>query len=87
MLNLTLPTVHLNGTSRGVLLESHQDALAAVLRAQDALRQACPNARDYPTPEAASRAQDEHYSRVGRLQSVKDELQEILIHVAGVTLR
>ena len=82
-----MPTIHLNGTSRGLLLEVHQDALAAILRAQDALRHACPNARDYPTPEAANRAQEEHFVRVGRLQSVKDELQEILIHVAGVPLR
>lgn len=75
-----VPTVHLNGTSKGELLRQLQEAGHAVLLARDAVCQAAPNARDYyvqPEDGAYNRARDEHYARIQRLQSVYDELSEI----------
>jgi len=46
-ISLTVPTVHLNGTSREELLRQLQDAWQAVFQARDALAKASPNARDY----------------------------------------
>jgi hypothetical protein len=41
------PTVHLNGTSKAMLLDAAKDALTAVREARDRLQPVYPNGRDY----------------------------------------
>lgn len=81
---LTFPTVHLNGTSRIDLQEQYHGAYMAVHAAIVALRQACPNGRDYypQGPDAFRRAVAEQESRVERLQSIQTELLAIYESVA-----
>jgi hypothetical protein len=74
---LTLPTVHLNGTSRQDLVDGYRHAYVAVGDAIRALaRGAAPNARDYYVqgPDAYARAAREAASRVARLAAVQQEL-------------
>lgn len=83
----TLPLVHLNGTSRGELLESYIDSSNAVRHALEIVRRNAPNARDYyplgtGKAEAAMR---EHEERCAKLSAVLEELTAIGEHVAGLT--
>jgi hypothetical protein len=74
-----VPTVHLNGTSREMLVDQLSDAAQAVHAAGRELALATPNGRDfYPQgPAAIGRALAEHNDRMLRLQSVARELEEI----------
>lgn len=78
---LTLPTVHLNGTSRKDLIRDYETAMTAVHAAFTALQAAAPNGRDYypQGPDACGRAEDEHRARLGHLEAVHTELTEILM--------
>ena len=80
---MQLPTVHLNGTNAKDLLADNLAAWRAVRAAIDVLRAAAPNGRDYypQGTEAVGQAIDEHWHRIGRLQSVADEIEAILKHV------
>lgn len=86
MSNLTMPTIHLNGTSRSELLEQQVVAIDAVRKAIDALQQASPNGRDYYVQggHAFTAAREEHTSRLSRLVEVRKELEEIAEHTASV---
>ena len=77
---LIVPTVHLNGTSRGELLQQLEVAYGKVQDARDALVEAAPNGRDYYVqgPDALQRANDEHLGRVQRLNDVLSDLQTLL---------
>lgn len=79
--NLQAPLCHLNGTSKKELLEQLENAYTAIGDAYDVLKRAAPNARDYYPlgAEAMARATDQHYDRLKRLDSVRDELTEIAI--------
>jgi hypothetical protein len=76
---LTAPTVHINGTSRDELLGQLETAAAALNTAIEKLSNAAPNGRDYypQGPRAWARANDEHVARLGKLQSVYEELQAL----------
>lgn len=78
---LTIPTIHLNGTSKGALIEGYQKARSAIREAMDALIECRPNGRDYyPQGEdAISIADREHQDRIDYLFVVEKEL-EYLIH-------
>lgn len=82
----TLPTVHLNGTPRDMLVEQLCDAGNAVMEAMHKLGQASPNGRDYyPQGDAALRlALLQHDSRMTRLRSVYQELQAIAEAIANI---
>ena len=86
MKDLTKPIVHMNGTSRAELLKQYVAAYKAVGAAEDALSGTYPNGRDYyPSgPDAISAAMKEHHNRVMRLQTVKEELADLMLHVGGV---
>jgi hypothetical protein len=78
------PTVHLNGTSKTELLDQLGDAIDLLHDAGRALAKATPNGRDYylQRPEGAINvAMAQHESRMSRLRSVINELEEILWHV------
>lgn len=85
MANLTLPTVHLNGTSAQSLLDGVQEAHEKLREATEALCAAGPNARDYYPQGAGAfdRAVDEHRSRLARLASVAQELEQIAEHLCS----
>ena len=83
--SLTVPTVHLNGTSREELLRQVQDAGQAVWQALDALAKASPNSRDYyPQGVAAySAACGEHERRCRALRTVYHELTQVSEAISG----
>ena len=71
------PLVHMNGTSKDVLQCDLMNAARKIREAQDALRETCPNARDYyplKEPGAFQRARDEYWVRQEHLQLVYNEL-------------
>ncbi len=76
---VTVPTIHLNGTSREAILDGIAATIRAIDRALDLLCQSAPNARDYypQGPGAFEQAHREHAKRAERLRSVRDELQTI----------
>ena len=67
-MSLTLPTVHLNGTSRDGLLEGYIAAMDAIRLAMKALQSAAPHPRDYYVQSnmSAHLARDEHFTRLAR---------------------
>lgn len=81
---MTLPTIHLNGTSADMLTE---DYLAAANAVQLAVRALCKiefHGRDYYVQpgDAFAVARVEHQSRLDRLRSVESELLAIASHCA-----
>jgi hypothetical protein len=80
---MTLPTVHLNGTSGPDLLEQITKAREGVEAAIARLQDAAPNGRDYypQGPDAYPAARAEHDARLQRLTTVERELQDIELHL------
>lgn len=74
---LTVPTIHLNGTSFAGLHGPLARAGEAIGAAIGGLAECAPHGRDYylQGEGAYPKARDEHLSRVARLQSVLDELK------------
>jgi len=81
---LTVPSVHLNGTSREELLRQVQAAWQAVWQARDALAKASPNARDYYLQGelAYPAARAEHDRRARALLEVQEELSQLAEAIA-----
>lgn len=76
---LTIPDVHMNGTSKGGLTGPLYDAYAAVQQARDALCQTGPNGRDYYTrPGTMDRAVRDHSRRVKTLTDLMEEVDHII---------
>jgi hypothetical protein len=82
-MNLMIPTVHLNGTSRNELQEQLRNARKAIRTAIEALSAACPHDRDYYVQSATAgpKARDQHRNRLRRLVSVQTEIETILMGV------
>lgn len=82
-MTLSIPTVHLNGTSQRELLDQIQTAHAAVNDAMIALTKATPNGRDYypQGPEAIRKAIIDHSERLAKLATVSGELETIGIAI------
>ena len=80
---MTIPTIHPNGTAKDDLLEGLKIAYRAVFDAKQALRNTAPNGRDYYPQgnDTLKKAQEEHYSRIDRLQSVAQELVDIAMAI------
>lgn len=80
---LTLPTIHLNGTSKAELFETYFTALDAIASARVALQASAPNGRDYyPQGDNAIRqATADHVARLRLLETIYDELHAIAEHV------
>lgn len=87
MSDITLPTLHLNGSSRESLLQEYITAMDALRRAVEALQKTSPNGRDYyiQGPDALPKAVKEHSLRLHRLADTIHELITLAVHVAGVT--
>lgn len=83
---ITLPTIHLNGTSREALVDMYEAAVRALYDAAEALDMSAPNGRDYythATADALSKASAEHRSRVARLAGIRLELEALRDHALG----
>lgn len=82
---VTLPTIHLNGSSAEVLQNQYESALNAVAEALGALYNASPNARDYYVQgeDVFGKASREHRARIAKIEEVRDELQVIQEHIAN----
>ena len=80
---MVFPTVHLNGTSRAVLLDANQKAARAIADAIEALHDAAPNARDYYVQgvDAYSQAAFAHARRLSGLYEVFREVKQIIEHL------
>jgi hypothetical protein len=81
---MTKPTIHLNGSYPGNLLEDLQTIQSAVRNAVEAVMEhGSPNARDYypQGPSAHAAAVAEHQGRIERLESVRKEFEELADHV------
>lgn len=78
-MTLSVPTIHLNGTSEKELMAQLSNALDALEGAMTALRAANPNGRDYypQGSEAIVEAGRQHSARVAKIKSVYDELELI----------
>ena len=78
---LTLPTIHLNGTTQGELMEQQLQAMTAVRAAINALMHAAPHMRDYPKPPRSQlhyeQAIAEYQSRLERLTAVLNECSDL----------
>lgn len=79
---MILPTIHLNGTSRIELFDSHVAAIVALDQAIAALRRAAPNSRDYypQSPQAYAQARDEHLARLAAMDAISRELHVLAEH-------
>lgn len=77
---MTIPTIHLNGTSADSLISALSDAYDALNTAYDALRQCAPNGRDYypQGPHAINVATAEHFGRLRRIQDTQAELVRLI---------
>lgn len=82
---MTLPTIHRNGTHAADLLEDLCTVYGALGDALASLRNVgCPNARDY-YPQGSGAFQSavaEHESRIGRLESVRAEIDALREHIS-----
>lgn len=81
---MTIPTIHLNGTSGQELLDQVLNACHSLNTALSALDNAAPNGRDYYTqgPAALPMAQNEHQARVTKVRGVLDEMQQLAEAIA-----
>jgi hypothetical protein len=76
---LAIPTVHLNGTSAGDLLNAIAAARTAVREAEEAMGRVCPNGRDY-YPQGGAAIQEalrQHANRCHSLRAIYNEIGEI----------
>jgi hypothetical protein len=76
---MILPSIHINGTSRGDLFDRYMDAMMAVEAAIDAVAKTWPHGRDYypQGDDALQQAQAEHQDRLKRLHAVALELNTL----------
>jgi hypothetical protein len=81
---MILPTIHMNGTAACDLIEDLTRASASIYQAILDLQRAGPNGRDYypQGPDAMGRAMAENDLRLARLATVRQEIEDIVEHVA-----
>jgi hypothetical protein len=82
---MTVPTIHMNGTSRNRLLDDICEATDALERAYQAIKRCAPNGRDYypQGPEALTTATNEHMDRLRKVEAVQSELNALAEAIAG----
>lgn len=76
---MTIPMIHLNGTSKERLIDALGNASNALNDAYLALKETAPNGRDYYPlgPEAMESATQEHMSRLRQVDAVKKEIDDM----------
>lgn len=80
---MTLPTIHLNGTSAGELYRQWARVANALFDAMAAMAEAAPNGRDYyPQGDGvAGKAISEHEDRIRILHSLRVQAQAMCEHI------
>jgi hypothetical protein len=80
---VTVPTIHLNGTSKQSLIDALCEASNKLNDAYEAMKQTAPNGRDYypQGPDALRAATDEHMDRLRRLDAVKTEIDQLAMAI------
>ena len=81
---LSVPTVHLNGTSKQELLDQLKNAFRAVREAEAIVRKAYPHGRDYYVQTdtgGIEEAMRQHGRRLVSLNNIANELEAIAIAV------
>lgn len=80
-MNITAPTVHLNGTSHKDLYNGYEEAYHAVRAAQEAISNIEFNARDYYVqgPEAWTAARNHRTAQQQSLADIEEYLLEHLL--------
>lgn len=76
---MTLPTIHLNGTSKEALMTALTDASFALDAAYEVAKLSAPNGRDYypQGPAALDAATKEHMARLNAIDAVKKQFDEL----------
>lgn len=75
--DIVAPIIHLNGTSAERLKEALEETYLKLSEAVEALRQGCPNGRDYyPQPGLMKQAEEQHYRRIKVLRDLQAELEK-----------
>jgi hypothetical protein len=82
-MNITTPTIHMNGTSYQDLWNGYENAYNAVRAAQDAIRAIEFNSRDYyvQSNQAYSKASDERIEQYTKLNEVEEYLLQHLMAI------
>ena len=80
---MTIPTIHMNGTSMESLVADMLIAYTALGDAVSSMKTSGPNGRDYypQGPDAINQAVKEHWDRIRRVEDVRVELEQWLIAV------
>lgn len=74
---MTLPIIHLNGTSRDELIHLRCEVYSALSTVEEALRQMNPNSRDYyPEPGLMEKAIEHHRRRQKIVADLRDEIEK-----------
>ena len=84
--SLTVPTVHLNGTSAASLSHAYYVAEKALRGAIEMAQQTAPNPRDYYVQDGSAfgKASDEHIERLRKLIEVRAEFEVLYAAVVAV---
>lgn len=84
-MTLTLPSIHLNGTSRKMLREDYSKAYHALEEFRDAFASIEFNARDYYVqgPDAFSRARAERDAQLLHIGELMTYLEAHLMHIGS----
>lgn len=82
---LTMPTIHMNGTSGLALTTDYVAAMDALRVACEALQKTAPHGRDYYPQGGAAflQAALEHRNRVASIVSVMSQLEQLALHTSG----
>lgn len=84
-MTLTLPSVHLNGTSRQTLLDGYTEAYRKLIEFRDAFNAIEHNARDYYVqgPDAYYKARDQRDAERQRIADLMRYLEDHLLHLGA----
>jgi hypothetical protein len=82
-MNITTPTIHINGTGYKDLWNGYEQAYDAVRAAQEAIRKIGFNARDYYVQSSAaySKAREERIEQYKKLNEVEEYLLQHLMAI------
>jgi len=79
---LSVPSLHINGTGFEMLKNQYKNAYTAVSAASLALRETMPHRRDFYVQENAEHAyvmaRQQHVQRLAKLESIMEELEELV---------
>lgn len=84
-MTLTLPTVHLNGTSRQMLLDGYTEAYRKLIEFRDVFNKIEFNARDYyvQSDTAFAQARDQRDAERQRIADLMTYLESHLLHLGA----